>query len=84
MLTICLKVMKLRVEQGKQQFKLMLALFVDAVISNLRARFPSVQLISAMSILDPSNLPLSESDLHIYGNDVLNILLQYREGSTVK
>ena len=51
---------------------------MDAVISNLQARFPAVELISTMSILDLSNLPLSESDLHIDGGDDLNILFMVR------
>lgn len=30
-----------------------------------------------LSILDPSNLPLSENDLHTSGDDDLDILLQH-------
>ena len=47
------------VEQEQRQFQNMVDKFVDSVVCNLRARFPNVDLISAMSILDPSNLPLS-------------------------
>ena len=46
------------VEQEQRQFQNMVDKFVDSVVCNQRARFPNVDLISAMSILDPSNLPL--------------------------
>ena len=42
----------IRMEE-QEEFKNMMGEFIDAVVNNLRARFPSTDVVLAMSILDP-------------------------------
>ena len=62
--------------EGQKEFQKMTSEFLDAVVSNLRARFPSTDIVLAMSILDPRTLP-TESRSHNYGDESLFILLQH-------
>ena len=49
--------------------------FLQAIINNLWAMFPSLALFAAMSILVPWNLPNNAADVGCYGNGDLDTLL---------
>ena len=51
--------------------------FLQAVIDNVRARFPALPLFAAMSILDPHNLPSNVVDVGSYGDTKLDTLLDH-------
>ena len=51
--------------------------FVLKVAKNLQSRFPQTTVISAISILDPQNLPKEKENLSGYGISQLDILLKH-------
>ena len=59
------------------QFKKLQELFLEAVVENLQARFPQTSVLSAMSILDPGNLPKNKAELPTYGNCQLDVLIDH-------
>ena len=61
-----------------QTFKTLRQSFLAEVVANLEARFPQVSIISAMSILNPQNLP---RDLLTYGNTQLDELVDHFDAS---
>jgi len=57
------------------------AKYIEAIVNELRDRFPHVELLGAFSIFDPQNLPSDDELLSTYGQDKLDILsAAYGEG----
>lgn len=55
--------------------------FIDALVNQLRYRFPHAELLGAFSIFDPQKLPCDEEQLTLYGQDEVKILsTTYAEG----
>jgi hypothetical protein len=55
--------------------------FIDALVNQLRHRFPHVELLGAFSIFDPQKLPSDEEQLTLYGQDEVELLsTTYAEG----
>lgn len=48
--------------------------FVQAVVDNLVARFPSSEIIQAVKIFDPKTVPSSDADCAAYGESDLQLL----------
>ena len=51
--------------------------FIQAVVDNMRSRFPDIGVLSACQIFDPQNLPKNPTDLVSYGNTQLDVLLKH-------
>lgn len=62
---------------SKEQFKRMSLTFIDKVVDNLKQRFPEVDTITAMKLLDPQFLPQKQSSLATYGVCELDVLLEH-------
>ena len=51
--------------------------YLEKLIENLNNRFPRVELLSAFSIFNPSELPESESELDLYSETEIDCLLTH-------
>ncbi len=58
-------------------------LFIDEVMKNINTRFPQVVLMTAMKILEPSNLPERDTEIDGYDDEELNVLLQHFGNLTI-
>lgn len=55
--------------------------YIEAIVNQLRDRFPHVELLGAFSIFDPQKLPCDEEELTTYGQDKVKIFsAKYGEG----
>ncbi|XP_011403997.1 PREDICTED: SCAN domain-containing protein 3-like [Amphimedon queenslandica] len=61
----------------KASFETVKSSFIDEIIKNLKTRFPQVELMTAIKILDPRNLPKKDDKIDSYGDSELDVLLQY-------
>ena len=62
---------------SQEEFNKMAMTFMDKFVQNLQNRFPEVDIVSAMKILDPQFLPTTVSALVSYGTVDLEVLLQH-------
>jgi hypothetical protein len=60
-----------------EEFNNMTATFIGKLVENLQNRFPEVDIISSMKILDPQFLPTTASAVVSHGTIDLEVLLQH-------
>ena len=61
-------------ESDRAKFSSIRKQFLQAVIDNVRARFPSLPSFTALSILDTKNLPSNVVEVGSYGDNDLDTL----------
>ena len=52
--------------------------YIDAIVANIKSRFPAMTIITSFGIFDPSKIPSkSDESFTNYGEDQLQILIQH-------